>query len=36
VPCHRVLHSAGKGFGNYTGGVPRKEAVLRLEGVLLG
>jgi methylated-DNA-[protein]-cysteine S-methyltransferase len=36
VPCHRVLHSGGKGIGNYTGGVHRKEALLRLEGVLLG
>jgi methylated-DNA-[protein]-cysteine S-methyltransferase len=35
VPCHRVLHTAGKGIGNYTGGVHRKEALLRLEGVLL-
>jgi methylated-DNA-[protein]-cysteine S-methyltransferase len=29
VPCHRVLHTGGKGLGNYTGGVHRK-------GVLLG
>ena len=36
VPCHRVLHTGGKGIGNYTGGVHRKEALLRLEGVLLG
>jgi methylated-DNA-[protein]-cysteine S-methyltransferase len=36
VPCHRVLHTAGRGIGNYTGGVHRKEALLRLEGVLLG
>jgi methylated-DNA-[protein]-cysteine S-methyltransferase len=36
VPCHRVLHTGGKGIGNYTGGVQRKEALLRLEGVLLG
>ena len=36
VPCHRVLHSGGKGIGRYTGGVHRKEALLRLEGVLLG
>ena len=35
VPCHRVLHTGGKGIGNYTGGVHRKEALLRLEGVLL-
>ena len=36
VPCHRVLHTGGKGIGSYTGGVHRKEALLRLEGVLLG
>ena len=36
VPCHRVLHTAGRGIGNYTGGVHRKEALLRLEGVLEG
>jgi methylated-DNA-[protein]-cysteine S-methyltransferase len=36
VPCHRVLHTGGTGIGNYTGGVHRKEALLRLEGVLLG
>jgi methylated-DNA-[protein]-cysteine S-methyltransferase len=36
VPCHRVLHTGGKGVGRYTGGVHRKEALLRLEGVLLG
>jgi methylated-DNA-[protein]-cysteine S-methyltransferase len=36
LPCHRVLHTGGKGIGNYTGGVHRKEALLRLEGVLLG
>jgi methylated-DNA-[protein]-cysteine S-methyltransferase len=36
VPCHRVLHTGGKAIGNYTGGVHRKEALLRLEGVLLG
>jgi methylated-DNA-[protein]-cysteine S-methyltransferase len=36
VPCHRVLHTGGQGIGNYTGGVHRKEALLRLEGVLLG
>jgi methylated-DNA-[protein]-cysteine S-methyltransferase len=36
VPCHRVLHTAGRGIGNYTGGVHRKETLLRLEGVLLG
>jgi methylated-DNA-[protein]-cysteine S-methyltransferase len=36
VPCHRVLHTGRRGIGNYTGGVHRKEALLRLEGVLLG
>ncbi len=36
VPCHRVLHSGGHGIGRYTGGVHRKEALLRLEGVLRG
>jgi methylated-DNA-[protein]-cysteine S-methyltransferase len=36
VPCHRVLHTGGRGIGKYTGGVHRKEALLRLEGVLLG
>jgi methylated-DNA-[protein]-cysteine S-methyltransferase len=36
LPCHRVLHSGGKDIGRYTGGVHRKEALLRLEGVLLG
>jgi methylated-DNA-[protein]-cysteine S-methyltransferase len=34
VPCHRVLHTGG-GIGGYTGGVERKEYLLRLEGVLL-
>jgi methylated-DNA-[protein]-cysteine S-methyltransferase len=33
VPCHRVLHSDG-GLGGYTGGVSRKEFLLRLEGAL--
>jgi methylated-DNA-[protein]-cysteine S-methyltransferase len=33
VPCHRVLHSGG-GLGGYTGGLDRKEFLLRLEGVL--
>jgi methylated-DNA-[protein]-cysteine S-methyltransferase len=36
VPCHRVLHTGGRGIGRYTGGVHRKEALLRLEGALLG
>jgi methylated-DNA-[protein]-cysteine S-methyltransferase len=34
VPCHRVLHTGG-GIGGYTGGLERKEYLLRLEGVLL-
>ena len=33
VPCHRVLHTGG-GLGGYTGGLDRKVALLRLEGVL--
>ena len=35
VPCHRVLRSGGA-IGGYTGGVHRKEVLLRLEGVPLG
>jgi methylated-DNA-[protein]-cysteine S-methyltransferase len=34
VPCHRVLRTGG-GLGGYTGGLGRKEALLRIEGVLL-
>jgi methylated-DNA-[protein]-cysteine S-methyltransferase len=33
VPCHRVLRTGG-GFGGYTGGLDRKEFLLRLEGRL--
>ena len=33
VPCHRVLRSGGK-LGGYTGGVEKKETLLRLEGVI--
>ena len=33
VPCHRVVH-AGGGLGGYTGGLDRKEFLLRLEGFL--
>jgi methylated-DNA-[protein]-cysteine S-methyltransferase len=33
VPCHRVL-AAGGALGGYTGGTQRKEALLRIEGVL--
>ncbi len=35
VPCHRVLRSSG-GLGGYRGGLPMKEELLRLEGVLEG
>jgi methylated-DNA-[protein]-cysteine S-methyltransferase len=34
VPCHRVLRTGG-GIGGYTGGLERKEYLLRLEGVLV-
>lgn len=33
VPCHRVLRTGG-GLGGYGGGLPVKESLLRLEGVL--
>lgn len=33
IPCHRVLKTGG-GLGGYTGGVEKKEVLLRLEGVL--
>jgi methylated-DNA-[protein]-cysteine S-methyltransferase len=33
VPCHRVIASGG-GLGGYTGGVARKQTLLRLEGAL--
>ncbi len=35
VPCHRVVGSTGKLVG-YAGGLPRKQALLELEGSLLG
>jgi methylated-DNA-[protein]-cysteine S-methyltransferase len=35
VPCHRVLRTGG-GLGGYTGGLERKEFLLRLEGALPG
>jgi methylated-DNA-[protein]-cysteine S-methyltransferase len=35
VPCHRVLRSAGT-LGGYGGGLPMKQALLELEGVLDG
>ena len=34
VPCHRVLRSGGN-LGGYTGGLEKKEHLLRLEGVLI-
>ena len=34
VPCHRVLRTGGS-LGGYTGGLERKEFLLRLEGKLL-
>ena len=34
LPCHRVLRSDG-GLGGYGGGLAMKDALLRLEGVLL-
>ena len=34
VPCHRVLRSDGT-LGNFGGGLAMKDALLRLEGVLL-
>jgi methylated-DNA-[protein]-cysteine S-methyltransferase len=33
VPCHRVLRSGGA-LGGYGGGLPMKEALLKMEGVL--
>jgi methylated-DNA-[protein]-cysteine S-methyltransferase len=33
VPCHRVLRTGGA-LGGYTGGVEKKELLLRLEGTL--
>jgi methylated-DNA-[protein]-cysteine S-methyltransferase len=33
VPCHRVLRSGGA-LGGYGGGLPMKEELLRMEGVL--
>lgn len=35
VPCHRVLRTGGA-LGGYGGGLPMKEALLELEGVLGG
>src|SRR5207302_7350396 len=35
LPCHRVIGANGKLVG-YGGGLHRKEALLRLEGVLAG
>lgn len=33
VPCHRVIRTGG-GLGGYTGGLSKKEFLLRLEGAL--
>jgi methylated-DNA-[protein]-cysteine S-methyltransferase len=33
VPCHRILRTGG-GLGGYGGGLPMKQALLQLEGVL--
>ncbi len=33
VPCHRVLRTSGA-LGGYGGGLPMKEGLLRLEGIL--
>jgi methylated-DNA-[protein]-cysteine S-methyltransferase len=33
VPCHRVLRTGG-GLGGYGGGLPMKEALLKMEGAL--
>ena len=33
VPCHRVLRTGGA-LGGYTGGIERKQFLLRLEGAL--
>lgn len=35
IPCHRVLRSGGE-LGGYGGGLPRKQLLLELEGVLPG
>jgi methylated-DNA-[protein]-cysteine S-methyltransferase len=35
VPCHRVLRTGGA-LGGYGGGLPMKQALLELEGVLDG
>ena len=35
VPCHRVVRTGGS-IGGYTGGLERKEFLLRLEGALPG
>jgi methylated-DNA-[protein]-cysteine S-methyltransferase len=34
VPCHRIIRTGGA-LGGYTGGVERKEFLLKLEGVIL-
>jgi len=35
IPCHRVVSSSG-GLGGYTGGLPIKKKLLRLEGAYRG
>jgi AraC family transcriptional regulator of adaptative response/methylated-DNA-[protein]-cysteine methyltransferase len=35
VPCHRVVRGDG-GLGGYAGGLSRKQALLQLEGVVVG
>jgi methylated-DNA-[protein]-cysteine S-methyltransferase len=35
VPCHRVLANGGK-IGGFTGGIPLKRFLLKLEGVNIG
>ena len=36
VPCHRVAAARRQAHRGYAGGLHRKQALLRLEGVLLG
>ncbi len=35
IPCHRVLASNGR-LGGYGGGLPMKNALLRIEGITIG
>jgi methylated-DNA-[protein]-cysteine S-methyltransferase len=34
VPCHRIIRTGGA-LGGYTGGLERKEFLLKLEGIIL-